>query len=85
MVEVNEMSTKQTGDDVAVVNNLTLKVDSDSKSFIRRHDYLFKIIMLGDTQTGKTNLLSRWDQDQLQNNFNLYRNIKCSVKEAPLN
>ena len=31
-----------------------------SSSVVKRHDFLFKLIMLGDTQTGKTNLLSRW-------------------------
>ena len=59
MVQETEMSTSS-GDDV-VVDDTTLKAATDEKNVIRRHDYLFKIIMLGDTQTGKTNLLSRWE------------------------
>ncbi len=35
-------------------------VKSDDKNVVvKRHDFLFKLILLGDTQTGKTNLLSR--------------------------
>ena len=30
-----------------------------STNVVRRHDFLFKLILLGDTQSGKTNLLSR--------------------------
>jgi hypothetical protein len=49
------------------VDNSTVKIDTDSKNdtkpdvknVIERHDFLFKVILLGDTQTGKTNLLSR--------------------------
>ena len=59
LVQETEMSTSS-GDDV-VVDDTSLKAATDEKNVIRRHDYLFKIIMLGDTQTGKTNLLSRWE------------------------
>ena len=59
MVQETEMSTSSSDD--VVVDDTTLKAATDEKNVIRRHDYLFKIIMLGDTQTGKTNLLSRWE------------------------
>ena len=37
-----------------------VKNDTDtSTNVVRRHDFLFKLILLGDTQSGKTNLLSR--------------------------
>ena len=37
-----------------------VKTDADaSTNVVRRHDFLFKLILLGDTQSGKTNLLSR--------------------------
>ena len=41
------------------VENNDVKSDDDKSVVVKRHDFLFKLILLGDTQTGKTNLLSR--------------------------
>ena len=41
------------------VENNDVNSDDDKSVVVKRHDFLFKLILLGDTQTGKTNLLSR--------------------------
>ena len=62
------MTTTATSENVVtdatsnVDNTTTANViwsDDVKNVIIKRHDYLFKIILLGDTQSGKTNLLSR--------------------------
>ncbi len=62
------MSTESNGNSTYIVTMsegiVTDKASTDSENdvknvVIKRHDYLFKLILLGDTQAGKTNLLSR--------------------------
>ncbi len=65
------MSTESNGNSTYIVTMsegiVTDKASTDNENdvkdvknvVIKRHDYLFKLILLGDTQAGKTNLFSR--------------------------
>ena len=62
VVVVKEVATVTRQEKVSIeiddVKN-DVKSDADKSVIVKRHDFLFKLILLGDTQTGKTNLLSR--------------------------
>jgi hypothetical protein len=51
--------TRQEKVSIEIEGDVKNDVKSDEKNIVKRHDFLFKLILLGDTQTGKTNLLSR--------------------------
>ena len=58
--------------------------NANSSKHRKKFDYIFKIVILGDSWVGKSNILLRYCDDKFNNNFNATIGIDWMFKNIPI-